>query len=390
VTVVTRHGARSAIHEPTTVERARFECDISFDLQERLGPDFPRPRTDEKKRCLEGQLLERGFRQHLRLGEELRRAYDLDDRWTLEEVRSTDYQRTRGSALALLAGAFPGLAEQRDLARRVHVWGDDDQTHFHGEPMYGAGSHAGKGLRCEPAQRDVQRQKDSFVARLRLDPAYSVFDGNQTSLNKTITEVADALYSRLCETASPSLCLSGGFKKKRKCLTDDEASALLAEADRYYCARYVGDDGGSHANTISTYPFVHELLAGLATATDAATPAFRLYSGHDTVVAPLAAALGFFDCRWPALASHVVFELYQSHANGGDRLLRVLYNGRPVAVPLCADDNMPRAALPREEAGLCRFDDFAAAFDERVSAAYAGLAGCDDITSLFPKTTAAR
>ncbi|CAN0385483.1 unnamed protein product, partial [Hapterophycus canaliculatus] len=37
---------------------------------------------------------------------------------------------------------------------------------------------------------------------------------------------------------------------------------------------------------------------------------FVLFSGHDTVVAPLLAALGAYDCRWPPYASHVAFELW--------------------------------------------------------------------------------
>ncbi|CAN0552189.1 unnamed protein product, partial [Ectocarpus sp. 8 AP-2014] len=37
---------------------------------------------------------------------------------------------------------------------------------------------------------------------------------------------------------------------------------------------------------------------------------FALFSGHDTVVAPLLAAFGAYDCRWPPYASHVAFELW--------------------------------------------------------------------------------
>lgn len=37
---------------------------------------------------------------------------------------------------------------------------------------------------------------------------------------------------------------------------------------------------------------------------------FALFSGHDTVIAPVLAALGAYDCRWPPYASHIVFELW--------------------------------------------------------------------------------
>lgn len=47
---------------------------------------------------------------------------------------------------------------------------------------------------------------------------------------------------------------------------------------------------------------------------------FALFSGHDTVVAPLLAALGAYDCRWPPYASHVAFELWSKPpgSGGGD------------------------------------------------------------------------
>lgn len=40
---------------------------------------------------------------------------------------------------------------------------------------------------------------------------------------------------------------------------------------------------------------------------------FALFSGHDTVIAPVLAALGAYDCRWPPYASHIVFELWSKH-----------------------------------------------------------------------------
>lgn len=45
---------------------------------------------------------------------------------------------------------------------------------------------------------------------------------------------------------------------------------------------------------------------------------FALFSGHDTVVAPLLAALGAYDCKWPPYASHVAFELWSKPVDGGE------------------------------------------------------------------------
>lgn len=46
---------------------------------------------------------------------------------------------------------------------------------------------------------------------------------------------------------------------------------------------------------------------------------FALFSGHDTVIAPLLAALSAYDCKWPPYASHIAFELWSKPANGKQR-----------------------------------------------------------------------
>jgi hypothetical protein len=91
---------------------------------------------------------------------------------------------------------------------------------------------------------------------------------------------------------------------------------------------------------------------------------FTLYSGHDTVIAPVLAALGVYDrfCVWPPYASRIAFELWESlrtpmvrkhdcgDANCGyssvrfnktiDRFyVRVIFNGEDVTryIPACAE-----------------------------------------------------
>lgn len=45
---------------------------------------------------------------------------------------------------------------------------------------------------------------------------------------------------------------------------------------------------------------------------------FALFSGHDTVIAPLLASLGAYDCRWPPYASHIAFELWTKPEGSAD------------------------------------------------------------------------
>merc|ERR1712216_56800 len=93
-------------------------------------------------------------------------------------------------------------------------------------------------------------------------------------------------------------------------------------------------------------------------------PALTVFSGHDTVIAPLLSALGVYHgdiCRWPPYASRIAFELYEESTpknspmqdagveTGARFYVRVLFNGKVLrGLRGCSKD---------EE--LCPMDDFA-------------------------------
>ena len=76
---------------------------------------------------------------------------------------------------------------------------------------------------------------------------------------------------------------------------------------------------------------------------------FTLFSGHDTVIAPVLAALGVYDkfCTWPPYASRIAFELWRNNRIASrtrpanetirDYYVRVLFNGKDVTqyIPTC-------------------------------------------------------
>jgi len=67
------------------------------------------------------------------------------------------------------------------------------------------------------------------------------------------------------------------------------------------------------------------------------SPRFVLYSGHDSTVEPLAAAIGISNGMWPRYASRLVFELYapaKEAASVAVPSIRVLYNGEDVTKQL--------------------------------------------------------
>ena len=147
------------------------------------------------------------------------------------------------------------------------------------------------------------------------------------------------------------------------------SSSPQSQADRAFCDRYMGAKGGLDATKLSIYPFLSEIVSSLRAQADAYDPppfsataiinnansaakagssssssssspkphlnphpkaAFSMltekhlkealrvkmgiFSGHDTVIAPVLAGLGVYsgqDCIWPPYASRIAFELWR-------------------------------------------------------------------------------
>ena len=89
---------------------------------------------------------------------------------------------------------------------------------------------------------------------------------------------------------------------------------------------------------------------------------FTLYSGHDTVIAPVLAGLGVYDkfCIWPRYASRIAFELWKGKVKLAgnpevndtihDYYVRVVYNGVDVTehIPACVESR-GQLALNRDK-----------------------------------------
>ncbi len=113
-------------------------------------------------------------------------------------------------------------------------------------------------------------------------------------------------------------------------------------------------------------PLIRLVLSRLeaAAAAGGSTERVAIYSGHDTVIAPVLAALGAFDapqlCRWPPYASHIVLEVWDDSATGGPaahgQYVRVLFNGTPITRRLrgCRDAKRSRGRdVAADEDDLC-------------------------------------
>ena len=114
------------------------------------------------------------------------------------------------------------------------------------------------------------------------------------------TAAADALYARRCHSIGPPCSqVRGG------CVDEVTQRQIWQDADAFYCSRFSGAEGGDKASRLSMLPLLRELFtrleAAMAPGSDA--PRLVLFSGHDTVIAPLLSALGAFDTTPLQLAS---------------------------------------------------------------------------------------
>lgn len=145
-------------------------------------------------------------------------------------------------------------------------------------------------------------------------------------MQKSIPELLDASLPNLCHQL-PLPCSSD----MSQCLQEEDVQLMLAESDRYYCDRFAGIHGGLNSTRLAMYPFMKEIADHLVRAavhdrddddgrSDAAEK-LSVFSGHDTVIAPVLAALGVYNgalCYWPPYASRIVFELYRQRSPPND------------------------------------------------------------------------
>ena len=287
-------------------------------------------------------------------------------------MRSTDYGRTLLSAAALLqAMTRDYMALRPSRTRPLALYTEEDEA---GDIMHGVGlasstkqrqgdaPEATSGGAAETSRQGACKR----AARLALEqirawqPAYpdawrrfaSLFGaGIQT------TAAADALYARACHDVGPPCSQTRGG-----CVDELMQRQIWRDADSFYCSRFSGAEGGDKASRLSMLPLLKELFARLeaAAAPSSDAPRFVLFSGHDTVIAPLLAALGGLRapgaCRWPPYASHVAFELWETRWPLGERRqwVRVVFNGRAITQHLLPCESAASALAAGAE--YCRLD----------------------------------
>lgn len=268
-------------------------------------------------------------------------------------MRSTNYPRTFQSGAALLLSFLGQADDAGDAATTsitnitVHV-----QEENRLEPLFGLGLVGASRARsvdpfeapdnergpCALAFQLGARQEAAFAPDAALDAQFGSElglsgegkEGGPSDLS--VADQADPLMGMHCHSKALPVALA-------------TAARLKAETDRLYCERFTGQDGGKEGTRLGMQPFLAEAVAHFTQAAAGGGPKLALYAAHDTVIAPLVAALDGYDgddgCRgrWPPYASRVVMELWEVPMDGGGSeeqqrpqfVIRLLFNGRVIS-----------------------------------------------------------
>uniref|UniRef100_A0A7S2VM64 Uncharacterized protein n=1 Tax=Zooxanthella nutricula TaxID=1333877 RepID=A0A7S2VM64_9DINO len=363
--VFVRHGARAQIHDASCWpggDEGAFTCDLwslstivnSSDAP--LAPFFRavhlHGRDGLPGNCAPGQLVESGYEMGRRNGRRLRDAYiareDLltgalrDLPADALRVRSTDFSRTKQSAMALISGMYnesqargaPGIA-MRIVDQAVETMIVNPNV------CPAAAGWQNAFFQSLPNAQAAELQ----AVCARLDITGSTNEECMNALGHSI----DCLMSRLC----PTVPFSPHNRTVPQEFLNDDASLLRRlwkVRDEVYWAYFKSavDAGafGALAGEVLA-------LAEGAVSRDAEAPKLAVWSGHDT--GPMEPLYAAFDLRpeppfWPAFGSMLILEVWES-TNGS--LARWISDGAVVQGPMPFSEFQLQARALVRTADLC-------------------------------------
>eukprot|EP00727_Mastigamoeba_balamuthi_P008410 m51a1_g4191 hypothetical protein (403) ;mRNA; r:401671-403001 len=352
VAVLTRHGDRT----PTNLVGLDRERDVEYacavpeyhtwghdgsalTFQQRGFRARPTSRMIWGGNCTVGQLTTRGAQQHLELGARLRELYVAGTRTLGEQlapddlyVRSSEYWRTKQSAMAHLAGLYPPGTRPAGAVVPIRVAEYQTETLFPNVDNCPALATAFGAARATPEWR--RRQGDMEPVRRRLEEAL----GTAGRWPGGFDQYSDILHCRRCSGQPVPV-------------GDDDAERVFAQAEWENSALASADGVAKLAGGF----LAAEMAEFLSARGASGSPKYGLFSAHDTSVTALMAVLGH-DERWPPYASNVVLELWS--AGDGRDYVRVQYNGELRHPVGCRD-------------ALCTWDEFAAIVQKHSVSDYA-------------------
>ena len=366
VAVVTRHGDRSSLNQFPNHKRPNILCRLSsvtdhhrtaaskfIKSMDKLVAAQNRPSHyrefdlyPDSKHCGIAQLTARGVLQMISLGEQLRARYVgegllFQGKTNVAKklyVRTTNYERTFQSAMAVMHGFLPSISMSS-------VSMDVTKNLYHCSELY-------SNLSCSCPM--------AFQPLSLADKNPQVTDDEKRLFRTNVQKVAPFLtdYLRpapLLESLLPYVCHNLTFPCfNGSCVTWQTINTLWNITDSQEI-RHAKSNHSALSSRLLAHPLLSEIVARFFNImrynTQKHAKRFFLFSGHDSTLLPLLQALSIMDGRRPPLASNLVFELYGVRQK--QFYIRILYNGRDWTQYLSF---CPPSTLVD---GLCPMDNFA-------------------------------
>eukprot|EP01112_Ceratiomyxa_fruticulosa_P000149 TRINITY_DN1016_c0_g1_i1.p1 TRINITY_DN1016_c0_g1~~TRINITY_DN1016_c0_g1_i1.p1 ORF type:complete len:424 (+),score=67.74 TRINITY_DN1016_c0_g1_i1:307-1578(+) len=337
VQTVTRHGDRTMITRFTN-DKSVWTCNLTFTEY----PSTRRTPTESVDRlyrktylpnreviagdCALGQLTNKGYDQHVALGQQLRKLYvdtykflspnfDPTEIW----LRSTDVPRTIQSAQASIIGMYPNLSSNvSTILPVIDINTMDSDTEDMVANPYTCPA-------VVPLAAAIEKQAAFVQFQQKFQPLQNAL---QTLLMGSSQPALS--WSNILDGLSALQCNDYPFPQN---VTQDMANSSYEAANwEYY---YSLQNTTLVSLTIGT--FYSELLSRMENVISGLKePKYLLYSGHDSTIAPFLAGMGLYNGTWPPYASHVEVELWSDSAKS-NWYVQVKPNGQPLEVEGCSD-----------------------------------------------------
>ncbi|KAM7365427.1 hypothetical protein PAMP_016353 [Pampus punctatissimus] len=283
-----------------------------------------------------GQLSQEGMRQHLELGQFLRKRYTgfLNESYKRHEifVRSTDYDRTLMSAEANLAGLYPPKGQQVFTPNLewqpipVHTVPQSEERLL----SFPLGD-------C-PRYKQLMNETEHTEEFINVTTTYQdiiELVRNKTGLNKTNVESVWSVYDTLfCESRhnmSAPDWVTPDIMEKLRIIKDFGFQVIFGVYKQQEKSRL---QGGMLLGEIV------KNLSKMAAPESKQQLKLMMLSAHDTTVAALQASLNVFNGRQPPYASCHIFELHRD--DNGSASVSMFYrndstvDAYPLQLPGCS------------------------------------------------------
>jgi len=333
--VITRHGDRSMITRLPT-DNSVWDCNFTTylapsshesdfkDVKRVYRKDYMLNRQVIPGTCFLGELTPLGYQQHIELGEALRETYvntyqylnasiNMDDIW----IRSTDIPRTLASVQGHMHGLYPPTKTSGDIP----VF-DEFTIEANAENMY-------------PNAQLCPALAEALINASKM-PEYIAYMKQTADLQKSLLAALqlsvfpswDGLFDAFSALACHNFSLLPG-------VTQEMWDQTIAVANWQWNFQL----NQTNVVRLGIGSFMAEIVdvLELTQKSPASVPKYIVYSGHDTTIGPLMAAMQNYDGYWPPYASHVEIELWE---NNGAYFVAVRYQGAYQVLSTCQGQKM--------------------------------------------------